>query len=204
MDHLQPLPAHLIELRGTMLGPLLLFGLLMVVTLSWSGAILQAMLNYHGLAGSVSLRTATVHLGRGNTHLHRILTALADAKAEGELPLKLVIQDLLPYIPSGSPIILFSALDNDDTLPDAFTLALTRGYALTVVSPSSLELEAGLGRFAPRPGTSPEVRAKLALAQEMARIERDNTITELRSWGVHLGDWKPGDPVNLALAGVQR
>ena len=149
-------------------------------------------------------RTATVHLGRGNTHLHRILTALADAKAEGELPLKLVIQDLLPYIPSGSPIILFSALDNDDTLPDAFTLALTRGYALTVVSPSSLELEAMLGRFAPRPGTSPEVRTKLALAQETARIERDNTISELRSWGVHLGDWKPGDPVNLALAGVQR
>ena len=149
-------------------------------------------------------RTATVHLGRGETHLHRLLTALADAKAEGELPLKLVIQDLLPYIPSGSPIILFSALDNDDTLPDAFTLALTRGYALTVVSPSSLELEAGLGRFAPRPGTSPEVRAKLALAQETARIERDNTISELRSWGVHLGDWKPGDPVNLALAGVQR
>ena len=149
-------------------------------------------------------RTATVHLGRGETHLHRLLTALADAKAEGELPLKLVIQDLLPYIPSGSPIILFSALDNDESLPDAFTLALTRGYALTVVSPSSLELEAGLGRFAPRPGTSPEVRAKLALAQETARIERDNTISELRSWGVHLGDWKPGDPVNLALAGVQR
>ena len=149
-------------------------------------------------------RTATVHLGRGETHLHRLLTALADAKAEGDLPLKLVIQDLLPYIPSGSPIILFSALDNDESLPDAFTLALTRGYALTVVSPSSLELEAGLGRFAPRPGTSPEVRAKLALAQETARIERDNTITELRSWGVHLGDWKPGDPVNLALAGVQR
>ena len=57
MDHLQPLPAHLVELRGTMLGPLLLFGLLMVVTLSWSGAILQAMLHYHGLAGSVSLYT---------------------------------------------------------------------------------------------------------------------------------------------------
>ena len=57
MDHLQPLPVHLVELRGTMLGPLLLFGLLMVVTLSWSSAILQAMLGYHSLAGSVSLYT---------------------------------------------------------------------------------------------------------------------------------------------------
>ena len=149
-------------------------------------------------------RTTTVHLGRGDTQLHRILTALADAKAEGELPLKLVIQDLLPYIPSGSPIILFSALDNDDTLPDAFTLALTRGYALTVVSPSSIELDTGLGRFAPHPETSTEVRAKLALAQKTAHMERENTIAELRSWGVYLGDWKPGDAVNLALAGVKR
>ncbi|MEC8948536.1 MAG: hypothetical protein VX837_00875, partial [Candidatus Thermoplasmatota archaeon] len=108
------------------------------------------------------------------------------------------------YIPSGSPIILFSALDNDDTIPDAFTMALTRGYALTVVSPSSLDLDAELGRFAPRPETSAEVHAKLALAQKTASMERNNTIAELRSWGVYLGDWKPGDAVNLALAGVKR
>ena len=136
-------------------------------------------------------RTATVHLGRGETQLFRILTALADAKAEGELPLKLVIQDLLPYIPSGSPIILFSALDNDTLLAEAFTLALTRGYALTVVSPSSIDLEAATGRIPAGPET-------------VARMERENMVTELRGWGVHIGDWKPGEPVNLALAGVQR
>ena len=136
-------------------------------------------------------RTATVHLGRGETQLFRILTALADAKAEGELPLKLVIQDLLPYIPSGSPIILFSALDNDPSLAEAFTLALTRGYALTVVSPSSIDLEVATGRIPAGPET-------------VARMERENMVTELRGWGVHIGDWKPGEPVNMALAGAQR
>ncbi len=136
-------------------------------------------------------RTATVHLGRGETQLFRILTALADAKAEGELPLKLVIQDLLPYIPSGSPIILFSALDNDPSLAEAFTLALTRGYALTVVSPSSIDLEVATGRIPAGPET-------------VARMERENMVTELRGWGVHIGDWKLGEPVNMALAGAQR
>jgi len=99
--------------------------------------------------------------------------------------------DVLPYIPSGSPIILFSALDNDPSLAEAFTLALTRGYALTVVSPSSIDFEAATGRIPVGPET-------------VARMERENMVTELRGWGVHIGDWKPGEPVNMALAGAQR
>ena len=82
MDHLQPLPTHLVELRGAMLGPLLLFGLLMVTTFSWSGAILQAMLNYHGLAGSVSLYTPAEFL-----RVRLSLAALAGCL--GALPLLL-------------------------------------------------------------------------------------------------------------------
>ena len=83
MDHLQPLPTHLVELRGAMLGPLLLFGLLMVTTFSWSGAILQAMLNYHGLAGSVSLYTPAEFL-----RVRLSLAALAGCL--GALPLLLL------------------------------------------------------------------------------------------------------------------
>ncbi|OIR10140.1 MAG: hypothetical protein BEU05_02005 [Marine Group III euryarchaeote CG-Bathy2] len=54
-DPAQPLPTHLRELRGALLGPLLLFGLLLASTFAASGAILRAMLDYHGLTGSVSL-----------------------------------------------------------------------------------------------------------------------------------------------------
>jgi hypothetical protein len=35
-------------------------------------------------------------------------------------------------------------------------------------------------------------------------MERENMVTELRGWGVHIGDWKLGEPVNMALAGAQR
>ena len=54
-DRPQPLPTHLRELRGALLGPLLLFGLLLAATFAGSDAILRAMLDYHGLTGSVSL-----------------------------------------------------------------------------------------------------------------------------------------------------
>ena len=57
VDHPQPLPAHLVELRKALLGPLLLFGSIMIMTFSWSDYVLQAMLDYHALTGSVSLYT---------------------------------------------------------------------------------------------------------------------------------------------------
>ena len=57
VDHPQPLPAHLVELRKALLGPLLLFGSIMAMTFSWSDYVLQAMLDYHALTGSVSLYT---------------------------------------------------------------------------------------------------------------------------------------------------
>ena len=57
VDRPQPLPAHLVELRRALLGPLLLFGSIMAAPFSWSEDILQAMLNYHNLADSVSLYT---------------------------------------------------------------------------------------------------------------------------------------------------
>ena len=62
VDRPQPLPAHLVELRRTLLGPLVLFGSVMAATFSLSDDILQAMLDYHGLAGSVSIYTPTEFL----------------------------------------------------------------------------------------------------------------------------------------------
>ena len=54
-----------------------------------------------------------VDLDRGEHHLFKILTALSSAKPQGNLKLEIVLKDLLPHLPSGSPIILFSSLDDD-------------------------------------------------------------------------------------------
>jgi len=42
-------------------------------------------------------------------------------QTHGNLKLEIVLKDTLPYIPSGSPIILFSSLDDDHTISEAFT-----------------------------------------------------------------------------------
>ena len=127
-----------------------------------------------------------VDLDRGEHHLFKILTALSSAKPQGNLKLELVMKDLLPHIPSGSPIILFSSLDDDHTISEAFTSTISRGFTITTISPSSLDFEERMKRIPVEPLL-------------IAKIERDNMISELRSFGLQVGDWKYGDNVNTAL-----
>jgi len=129
-----------------------------------------------------------VDLDRGEHHLFKILTALSSAKPQGNLKLEIVLKDLLPYIPSGSPLILFSSLDDDHTIPEAFTNTISRGYTITTVSPSSLDFEERMKRIPAQPLL-------------IARIERDNLISEIRSFGMQVGDWKSDEAVNTALQG---
>ena len=127
-----------------------------------------------------------VDLDRGEHHLFKILTALSSAKPQGNLKLEIVLKDLLPHLPSGSPIILFSSLDDDHTIAEAFTSTISRGFTITTISPSSLDFEERMKRIPLEPLL-------------IAKIERDNMISELRSFGLQVGDWKYGDNVNTAL-----
>ena len=130
-----------------------------------------------------------IDLDRGEHHLFKILTALSSATPKGNLKLEIVLKDMLPYIPSGSPIILFSSLDDDYTISEAFTNTISRGYTITTISPSSLDFEEKMKRIPAQPLL-------------IARIERDNMISEIRSFGMQVGDWKSGEAVNTALQEV--
>ena len=130
-----------------------------------------------------------IDLDRGEHHLFKILTALSSATPKGNLKLEIVLKDMLPYIPSGSPIILFSSLDDDHTISEAFANTISRGYTITTISPSSLDFEEKMKRIPAQPLL-------------IARIERDNMISEIRSFGMQVGDWKSGEAVNTALQGV--
>ena len=130
-----------------------------------------------------------VDLDRGEHHLFKILTALASAKPQGNLKLKIVMKDLLPHLPSASPIILFSSLDDDHTIAEAFTSTISRGFPITTISPSSLDFEEKMKRIPLEPLL-------------IAKIERDNMISEIRSFGLQIGDWKHGKAVNTALQEV--
>lgn len=130
-----------------------------------------------------------VDLDRGEHHLFKILTALASAKPQGNLKLEIVMKDLLPHLPSASPIILFSSLDDDHTIAEAFTSTISRGFPITTISPSSLDFEEKMKRIPLEPLL-------------IAKIERDNMISEIRSFGLQIGDWKHGKAVNTALQDV--
>jgi len=130
-----------------------------------------------------------VDLDRGEHHLFKILTALASAKPQGNLKLEIVMKDLLPHLPSASPIILFSSLDDDHTIAEAFTSTVSRGFTITTISPSSLDFEEKMKRIPLEPLL-------------IAKIERDNIISEIRSFGLQIGDWKHGEAVNTALQEV--
>ena len=71
-----------------------------------------------------------VDLDWGEHHLFKILTALSSAKPQGNLNLEIVMKDLLPHLPSGSPIILFSSLDDDHTIAEAFTSTISKDLQL--------------------------------------------------------------------------
>ena len=117
-----------------------------------------------------------IDLDRGEHHLFKILTGLSSAKPQGNLKLEIVMKDLLPHLPSGSPIILFSSLDDDHTISEAFTSTISRGFTITTISPSSLDFEERMKRIPMEPLL-------------IAKIERDNMISELRSFGLQVGDW---------------
>ena len=95
---------------------------------------------------------------------------------------------MLPYIPSGSPIILFSSLDDDHTISEAFTNTISRGYTITTISPSSLDFEEKMKRIPAEPLL-------------VARMERENMVSEIRSFGMDVGDWKADESVNTVLQG---
>ena len=64
--------------------------------------------------------------------------------------------------------------------------AMISVFFITTVSPSSLDFEERMKRIPAEPLL-------------IAKIERNNMISEIRSFGLQVGDWKHGEAVNTAL-----
>ncbi len=130
-----------------------------------------------------------INLDHGEQQIYRILTALAGARAEGELPLEAVLSDILPYFTPNSPIIIFSSLDNDDSVTTALQNTIGAGFEIIIMSPSSVDIEVQMGRIPPEPF-------------QVARAERDNLLSEIRGYGIPVADWLPNQSLTGILAEV--
>jgi len=130
--------------------------------------------------------------GQGQKQLFEILTALANAEAKGNLPLKGVIDVGAPYFPKRSPVIVITSMDEDPTMTKAVSELRTLSFDVSVISPNSIEFEL-LARSRIEPGI------ERAVPYDVLRLEREIMIQDLRGYGARVIDWDPKIPLVAAL-----
>ncbi|HYM39513.1 MAG TPA: DUF58 domain-containing protein [Thermoplasmata archaeon] len=123
----------------------------------------------------------------GRKQLYRILDHLIHVRAGGEWPFSFVAWVLSRYFPRDSLVVLISPL-TDRTALDSVTSLVARGYDVTILSPSPLEIERAAFAHTPEQET----------AYRILRMERANLVSHLRSVA-QVVDWDPATPLALPL-----
>jgi uncharacterized protein (DUF58 family) len=142
-------------------------------------------------------RLLTLKPGMGKKQLYEILTALAGAKAEGNLPFKGVCDVAAPNLPKRSPIIIISTLAEDDSFGSGISLLRTLEFPILIISPSSIEFEV-MARKKTRSGIKDD------LPYDLLRLEREVQIADIRGYGANIITWDPKTPILGVLAETKR
>lgn len=131
-----------------------------------------------------------VSIDTGERHLYNILTHLAGVKAEGDMGLYSVMDQLRSHTPR-SPIVLISNLDSDPTAMETVREIMARGFKLTVLSPDTLEFEKEERRISP----------SVYFTEKAAR---EAILDEVRSLSAKTIDWDPNQILSALLLEVHR
>ena len=123
----------------------------------------------------------------GRKQLYRILDHLIHVRAGGEWPFSFVAWVLTRYFPRDALVVLISPLTDRAALESVMNLA-ARGYDVTVLSPSPLEIERSLFGS----DTNRET------AYRILKMERENLVSQLRRVA-QVVDWDPQTPLALPL-----
>jgi len=139
----------------------------------------------------------TIKQGGGQKQLFEILTALAGAKSDGNLPFKGVVDYTAPFLPKRSPVMLISSLDGDDTIAEGVSTLRVLEYPVIIICPSSIEFELQ-ARAKTRQGISDP------LPYEILKLEREILLSDLRGYGANVIDWDPKTPLLAVLRETKR
>ncbi|MBM4249274.1 MAG: DUF58 domain-containing protein [Euryarchaeota archaeon] len=139
----------------------------------------------------------TIKQGSGQKQLFEVLTALAGARSEGNLPFKGVVDYTAPFLPKRSPIMLISSLDGDDTIAEGVSTLRVLEYPVIIICPSSIEFELQ-ARAKTRQGIGDP------LPYEILKLERDILLSDLRGYGANVIDWDPKTPLLAVLRETKR
>ena len=134
--------------------------------------------------------------GYGKQQLSRIMGALAQTELGEHAVFKEF--EYLPtrLLPAESQVVVISPLRREDVGPLRYLRAL--GYRVFIVSPDPIAFETRLLR---------QGRLR-AMAEDIARMERDSTLAKLRRSGVQVVEWDVAGPLWLTLkratAGIRK
>ncbi len=129
------------------------------------------------------------HPGYGKHQRQIIMRALSHAQIGDSLVFDNL--DFLPtrFFPSESQIVLVSPLCQDD--PPILTRIRARGYSVLVISPDPIDFESRIIRN--------RNHETLAIAQNLAELERSLWIKTLRRVGIRVVNWQVSDPLDNAI-----
>jgi uncharacterized protein (DUF58 family) len=174
---------------GTMLKNPLEYSIKAAVTLS------QTMMKRANRVGLVTYNNRVRILGPsiGENQMSMIMGVLTGTYSMGNLPIKSAVDTATPYMTPRSPVIIISPLDNDGTIKDVVRTLCSRKYNIIILSPSAIDFEHEIARVLH--GDSPKY--------QMVKMERDNLLNELRSYGANVVDWTPNKPIQQVLQEVR-
>jgi uncharacterized protein (DUF58 family) len=131
--------------------------------------------------------------GIGENQISMIMGVLTGTYSMGNVPLKTAVNTATPYMTPRSPLILISPLDSDSTIKDVVRTLGSKKYNLIIISPSSIDFENEVTQVLH--GQTDKYR--------LIKMERENLLTELRSYGANVVDWTPNKPLEQILAEVR-
>jgi len=131
----------------------------------------------------------------GKKQLYKIIEALVETQADGEFPFNgVVYRSVTHMLPKKSLIILFSSLEQDNTLVRGVERLIAHGFNVIVLSPSSIDIDYNLH----------PVDDEYNLAHKILSLERKNYLAELRNRGARVVDWNPSMPLIVSLKEVEK
>ncbi len=150
----------------------------------------------------------TVRKGGGQKQFYEILTAISSVNPGGSIPLGGIVEEVLPYMPRKSPVIILSPLDEDDSLRKAVSTMMVLECDVTIIAPDTLGFEKMAVEEEKKREESGEKKKSIfesgveeidPVAYEVLALEREILVSELRTYGARIINWDPDTPMMHVL-----
>ncbi len=155
-------------------------------------SLAEFLLEGRNRVGLITMRSVLdwVYPDFGRRALHRIVQALVNVKPGGQWRLEHLPWVLGRFFPTGSHLIIISP-EVDASTRSAILEMRARGFEALVLSPSAIDIEMRLAK----------ANGPTRVAYEILKLERSAELGLMRTYA-DVVDWKPGEPLAMALKEV--